>query len=79
MAGVLASDDSMTGAPEKHPGDAVDQEAHSFVNSICTVSLHRLIKLQRGLRFLVSLTIRFELQLAASMATGQNPRGACSH
>ena len=38
MAGVLASLDSMTGAPEKHPGEAVEQEAHSFVNSVCIVS-----------------------------------------
>ena len=36
-AGVLASDDSITGAPEKHKGEAVEQEAHSFVNSISTV------------------------------------------
>lgn len=36
-AGVLASDDSMTGAPEKHQGEAVEQEAHSFVNSMSTV------------------------------------------
>jgi hypothetical protein len=36
-AGVLASDDSFTGAPEKHEGEAVEQEAHSFVNSISTV------------------------------------------
>lgn len=36
-AGVLASDGSITGAPEKHHGEAVEQEAHSFVNSISTV------------------------------------------
>ena len=36
-AGVLASDDSVTGAPEKHKGEAVEQEAHSFVNSISSV------------------------------------------
>lgn len=36
-AGVLASDDSVTGAPEKHQGEAVEQEAHSFVTSISTV------------------------------------------
>lgn len=36
-AGVLASDDSMTGAPEKHQGEAVEQEAHSFVNSMSSV------------------------------------------
>jgi hypothetical protein len=36
-AGVLASDDSVTGAPEKHKGEAVEQEAHSFVTSLSTV------------------------------------------
>ena len=36
-AGVLASDDSVTGAPEKHKGEAVEQEAHSFVTSISSV------------------------------------------
>lgn len=38
-AGVLATDDTLTGAPEKHEGEAVEQEAHSFVNSIATVCL----------------------------------------
>ncbi|UKZ78543.1 hypothetical protein TrVFT333_006289 [Trichoderma virens FT-333] len=36
-AGVLASDSSITGAPEKHEGEGVEQEAHSFVNSIASV------------------------------------------
>ncbi|KAI9155507.1 hypothetical protein HJFPF1_08091 [Paramyrothecium foliicola] len=36
-AGVLASEGSITGAPEKHEGEAVEQEAHSFVNSISTL------------------------------------------
>ncbi|WKT45098.1 Protein of unknown function DUF3292 [Fusarium oxysporum f. sp. vasinfectum] len=36
-AGVLASDDSVTGAPEKHKGEAVEQEAHSFVTSLSTI------------------------------------------
>ena len=36
-AGVLASEDSITGAPEKYQGEAVEQEAHSFVTSISTV------------------------------------------
>ncbi|KAL7898877.1 hypothetical protein HDV63DRAFT_385753 [Trichoderma sp. SZMC 28014] len=36
-AGVLASDNSLTGAPEKHKGEGVEQEAHSFVNSIASV------------------------------------------
>lgn len=33
LAGELASD-SITGAPEKHRGEAVEQEAHSFVKDI---------------------------------------------
>lgn len=37
-AGVVASQDTVTGAPEKHKGEGVEQEAHSFVNSISTVS-----------------------------------------
>lgn len=36
-SGVLASDDSITGAPEKHAGEAVEQEAHSFVTSISSL------------------------------------------
>ncbi|KAL7943991.1 hypothetical protein V8C42DRAFT_94301 [Trichoderma barbatum] len=36
-SGVLASDDSVTGAPEKHEGESVEQEAHSFVNTIASV------------------------------------------
>jgi hypothetical protein len=36
-AGVLASENSLTGAPEKNKGEAVEQEAHSFVNSISEV------------------------------------------
>ncbi|CAG9936788.1 unnamed protein product [Clonostachys rosea f. rosea IK726] len=36
-AGVLGSDDTFTGAPEKHRGEAVEQEAHSFVNSISSL------------------------------------------
>ncbi|KAK5989347.1 hypothetical protein PT974_10865 [Cladobotryum mycophilum] len=36
-AGVLATDDTVTGAPEKHEGEGVEQEAHSFVNSMATV------------------------------------------
>lgn len=36
-SGVLASDNSITGAPEKHEGEGVEQEAHSFVNSIASV------------------------------------------
>ena len=37
MAGVLSSYDSMTGAPENYPGEAVEKEAHSFVNGIASV------------------------------------------
>lgn len=36
-AGVLATDDTITGAPEEHEGEAAEKEAHSFVNSISTV------------------------------------------
>ena len=36
-AGVLASGDTITGAPEKHEGEGAEQEANSFVNSIATV------------------------------------------
>lgn len=38
-AGVLGSDDSLTGAPEKHQGEAVEQEASNFVNSITSIAL----------------------------------------
>lgn len=38
-AGVLGADDTITGAPETQTGEGVEQEAHSFINSITTVSL----------------------------------------
>ena len=38
-AGVLGSHDSATGAPEKHRGEAVEQEAHNFVSSIGSIAL----------------------------------------
>ncbi|MCJ1312668.1 hypothetical protein MMC25_006344 [Agyrium rufum] len=38
-AGVLGSHDSMTGAPEKHQGEAVEQEASNFVSGIASVAL----------------------------------------
>ncbi|KAI9704003.1 MAG: hypothetical protein M1820_005624 [Bogoriella megaspora] len=38
-AGVLGSHDSATGAPENHKGEAVEQEASNFVNSVATVAL----------------------------------------
>ena len=38
-AGVLGSTDSATGAPEKHKGEAVEQEASNFVNGIATVAI----------------------------------------
>lgn len=39
QAGVLGSDDSLTGAPEKHKGEAVEQEASNFVNSFTSIAL----------------------------------------
>jgi len=38
-AGVLGSHDSMTGAPEKHKGEAVEQEASNFVSSFASIAL----------------------------------------
>ncbi|KAL9062719.1 MAG: hypothetical protein Q9157_008688 [Trypethelium eluteriae] len=38
-AGVLGSHDSATGAPENHKGEAVEQEASNFVNSMAAVAL----------------------------------------
>jgi hypothetical protein len=38
-AGVLGSTDTATGAPEKHKGEAAEQEASNFVNSIASVAL----------------------------------------
>jgi len=38
-AGVLGSHDSATGAPEHHKGEAVEQEASNFVNSLASVVL----------------------------------------
>lgn len=38
-AGHLASEDSVTGAAENHDGEAVEQEARSFVNSIAAVCI----------------------------------------
>lgn len=38
-SGVLASKDSVTGAPENHKGEAVEQEASNFVNGIASVAL----------------------------------------
>ena len=39
QAGVLGSHDSATGAPEKHQGEAVEQEAHNFVTGIGSIAL----------------------------------------
>jgi len=47
-AGVLGSDDSVTGAPEKNKGEAVEQEAHSFVNSISSVRIYLDSTMLRG-------------------------------
>ena len=38
-AGVLGSDDSMTGAPEKYKGEAVEQEASNFVSGVASIAL----------------------------------------
>jgi hypothetical protein len=38
-AGMLGSHDSMTGAPEKHQGEAVEQEAHNFVSGLAAIGL----------------------------------------
>ena len=38
-AGVLGSHDSVTGAPEKHQGEAVEQEASNFVSGIASVAI----------------------------------------
>ncbi|ERF69387.1 hypothetical protein EPUS_05932 [Endocarpon pusillum Z07020] len=38
-AGVLGSHDSATGAPEKHKGEAVEQEASNLVNGIAHVAI----------------------------------------
>ncbi|RDA95994.1 hypothetical protein CP533_5911 [Ophiocordyceps camponoti-saundersi (nom. inval.)] len=38
-AGVLASTDSMTGAPEKHKGEGLEQEAHNFINTLSTLAI----------------------------------------
>ena len=39
IAGVLGSHDSITGAPEKHQGEAVEQEASNFVAGIGTIAM----------------------------------------
>ncbi|KAJ9610849.1 hypothetical protein H2200_005626 [Cladophialophora chaetospira] len=38
-AGVLGSHDSVTGAPEKHKGEAVEQEASNLVSGIASVAI----------------------------------------
>ncbi|KAL5872740.1 hypothetical protein ACKVWC_008365 [Pyricularia oryzae] len=38
-SGVLGSHDSVTGAPENHKGEAVEQEASNFVNGMTSVAL----------------------------------------
>ena len=38
-AGVLGSDNSLTGAPEKYHGEAVEQEASNFVNGFASIAL----------------------------------------
>ncbi|RVD85497.1 uncharacterized protein DFL_003818 [Arthrobotrys flagrans] len=39
-AGVLASKGSLTGAPEKHEGEAVEQEASNFVSIIAAIGIN---------------------------------------
>ena len=39
LAGILGSHDSVTGAPEKHRGEAVEQEAHNFVSGIGSIAM----------------------------------------
>lgn len=38
-AGVLGSDNSLTGAPEKHQGEAVEQEASNFVKAFSAIAI----------------------------------------
>jgi hypothetical protein len=38
-AGVLGSDNSLTGAPEKYQGETVEQEASNFVNSFTSIAI----------------------------------------
>jgi 4-amino-4-deoxy-L-arabinose transferase-like glycosyltransferase len=38
-AGVLGSDNSLTGAPENHHGEAVEQEASNFVNGFASIAV----------------------------------------
>ncbi|EJD34906.1 hypothetical protein AURDEDRAFT_140476 [Auricularia subglabra TFB-10046 SS5] len=38
-AGHLGSGDTVTGAPEKHPGEAVEQEASNFVTGFASIAL----------------------------------------
>lgn len=38
-AGVLGSDNSLTGAPEKHAGEAVEQEASNFVSGFTSIAI----------------------------------------
>ncbi|PQE21434.1 Proteasome subunit beta type protein [Rutstroemia sp. NJR-2017a BBW] len=38
-AGVLGNETSLTGAPENHKGEAVEQEATNFVNSLTSIAI----------------------------------------
>ena len=38
-AGVLGSHGTLTGAPEKHKGEALEQEAHNFVSSFGAIAM----------------------------------------
>ncbi|KAI9843018.1 MAG: hypothetical protein M1837_006649 [Sclerophora amabilis] len=39
QAGMLGTHDSLTGAPEKHEGEAVEQEASNFVSGLASIGL----------------------------------------
>jgi hypothetical protein len=38
-AGMLGSHDTLTGAPERHMGEAAEQEAHNFVSSLSAIGI----------------------------------------
>lgn len=38
-AGMLGSENTLTGAPETHEGEALEQEAHNFVNSFAAIGM----------------------------------------
>lgn len=42
-AGMLGTHDTLTGAPERHKGEAAEQEAHNFVSSIGSIGLGAMV------------------------------------